>query len=222
MILLALEQHTMHKRAIWAILTLLVIFTVAHPLRGEEYIEDLINIEEIDGKVIVIRSGKKPVSFNLRSKEEVFWSGAKGYIGAVLTKNRFLVVSTSSTVTQELSLRSEEASQSVVSLSPNLALLVTRERAIVFDRMANRFIESHLPVRDKFIAADANKNLAVVITSGRVLGLAFGSSTFNSMRLRTGEIVESLKLIVGVATIRTSDRLLEFQAANSSWHEQRF
>lgn len=148
MILLALEQQTMHKRAIWVILTLLVVFASTHPLRGEDYIEDLINIEEIDGKVIAIRSGRKPVSFNLRSKEDVLWSGAEGYLGAVLTKNRFLVVSTSSTVWQELSLRSDEAPQSVVSLSPNLALLVTRERAIIFDRLANGFIESRLPVRD--------------------------------------------------------------------------
>lgn len=212
----------MHKRVIWPTLILAAVFASAHPLRGEDDIEDLINIEEIGSKVIAIRSGRKSVSFNLRSKEEVLWSGAKGYLGALLTKNRFLVISTSSTAWQELSLRTDEALKPVVLLSPNLALLVTRERAIVFDRIANRFIESRLPIHDEFVAAEADKYLAVVITSRRALGLALGTKTFIDARLRSGETFVSLKSIAGAATVRTSERLLKFQAADSSWHELSF
>ena len=107
-------------------------------------------------------------------------------------------------------------------LSRNLALLVTKERAIAFDRIANRFIESRLPIHDEFVVAEADKYLAVVITSGRALGLALGTKTFIDVRLRTGETFESLKSNAGVATTRTSERLLKFQAADSSWHELSF
>ena len=100
MILLVLEQLMMHKRVIWAILILVSVIASAHPLRGHDDIEDLINIEEIDRKVIAIRWGRESVSFNLRSKEDVLWIGATGYLWALLTKNRFLVISTSSTAWQ--------------------------------------------------------------------------------------------------------------------------
>ena len=63
---------------------------------------------------------------------------------------------------------------------------MTKERAIAFDRIANRFIESRLPIHDEFVVAEADKYLAVVITSGRALGLALGTKTFIDVRLRTG------------------------------------
>ena len=55
----------------------------------------------------------------------------------------------------------------VASLSPYIALLVTKDRAVGFDATSNRFIETKLPIHDELITAKAEKYVAVVITSSR-------------------------------------------------------
>ena len=63
---------------------------------AEEEIEDLIDIAKSKSKIIAIIEGRKTISFGLRPKEKVLWSGANGYLGAFLTNVRFFVISTSS------------------------------------------------------------------------------------------------------------------------------
>jgi hypothetical protein len=63
--------------------------------------------------------------------------------------------------------------------------------------------------------------VAVVITSSRAFGLAAESSAFTEITLRIGETIEAIKLTYSKATVRTSNRLLTFEASGSTWKEHR-
>jgi DNA-directed RNA polymerase subunit K/omega len=189
---------------------------------AEEEIEDLIDIAESKSKIIAIIEGRKSISLRLQSKEKVLWRGSNGYLGAFLTNLRFFVISTSSSAWQILPLSITESEKGVASLSPYIALLVTGDRAIVFDAASNRFIETKLPIRDELIAAETGKYVAVVITSKRAFGLAAKTSSFIEIPFRVRETVEAIKITSSKATVRTSDRLLTFEAKGSTWHEHRF
>ena len=189
---------------------------------AEEEIEDLIDIAESKGKIIAIIEGRKTITFDLRPNEKVLWSGSKGDLGAFLTDQHFFVISTSLNAWQALPLRLDESGKGVASLSPYIALLVTRDRAIGFDATSSRFIETQLPLHDELLAAEAERYVAVVITSSRAFGLAAESSAFTEIHLRGGETIEAIKLTYSKATVRTSDRLLTFEASGLPWKEFRF
>ena len=206
------------------ILTFLTCLTILAPIicaYGEEEIEDLIDIAESNSKIIAIIEGKKTISFDLRPDEKVLWSGSRGYLGAFLTDHHFFVISTSLNAWQRLPLRLDELEKAVASLSPYIALLATRDRAVGFDATASRFTETQLPLHDALIAAEAERYVAVVITSSRAFGLAAESSTFTEIFLRGGETIEEIKLTYSKATVRTSERLLTFEATGSTWKEHR-
>jgi hypothetical protein len=149
----------------------------------------------------------------------VQWSGSRGHLGAFLTDQHFFVISTSLNAWQALPLRLDESAKGVASLSPYIALLVTGDRAIGFDATSNRFIETQLPIHDELLAAEAEKYVAVVITSIRAFGLAAESSAFTEINLRVNETLEDIKLTYSKVTVRTSDRLLTFEASGSTWKE---
>ena len=199
----------------------LSIFASTISSYAEEEIEDLIDIAESKGKIIAIIEGRKTITFDLRPNEKVLWSGSRGYLGAFLTDQHFFVISTSLNAWRALPLRLDESGKGVASLSPYIALLVTRYRAIGFDATSNRFIETQLPLHDELLAAEAEKYVAVVITSSRAFGLAAESSAFTEINLRVSETIEAIKLTSSKATVRTSDRLLTFEATGSTWKEHR-
>ena len=205
-------------------LTILIWLSILAPTIcsfAEEEIEDLVDIIESNSKIIAIIEGRKTISFDLRPKEKVLWSGSKGYLGAFLTNDRFFVISTSSDAWQALPLKLDESEKGVVSLSPYIALLVTGDRAIGFDAASNRFIETRLPIHDELLAAEAEKYVAVVITSSRAFGFAAETSAFREIFLRVRETIEAIKITSSKATVRTSDRLLTFEAKGSTWREHR-
>ena len=189
---------------------------------AQEEIEDLIDIAESKGKIIAIIEGRKTITFNLRPNEKVLWSGSRGYLGAFLTDQHFFVISTSLNAWQALPLRLDESGKGVASLSEYIALLVTKDRAVGFDATSGRFIEILLPIQDELIAAEVERYVAVVITSGRAFGLASESSAFTEIFLRGGETIEEIKLTYSKATVRTSERLLTFEASGLPWKELRF
>ena len=187
---------------------------------GEE-IEDLIDIAESKGKIIAIIEGRKTVTFDLRPNEKVLWSGSRGYLGAFLTDQHFFVISTSLNAWQALPLRLDESGKGVASVSEYIALLVTKDRSVGFDATTNRFIETQLPLQDELVAAEVERYVAVVITSSRAFGLAAESSAFTEIFLQGGETIEEIKLTYSKATVRTSDRLLTFEASGLPWKELR-
>ena len=188
---------------------------------AEEEIEDLIDITESKSKIIAIIEGRKTITFDLRPNEKVQWSGSKGHLGSFLTDQRFFVISTSLDAWQVLPLKLDESGKGVASISPYLALLVCKDRAIGFDATSNQFIETPLPIYDELIAAETEKYVAVVITSSRAFGLAAETAAFTEVTFRIGETIETIKLTSSKATVRTSDRLLTFEATGSTWKEHR-
>lgn len=199
----------------------LSLFLAALPCRADEAIEDLIDILQSKNKIIAVIEGKKSVTRTLRSDETVLWSGSRGELGAFLTNRHFYVISQSSGAWEGWPLRLEESDERIASLSPYIALLATKERALAFDAKTKRFIEARLPIRDQPISAKTSDNVAVVACTSRLLGLAAESSAFSELPLRLGEKVESVKLTANKASIVTSDRLLTFTAEGSRWKEHR-
>ena len=186
-----------------------------------EEIEDLIDIAESKGKIIAIIEGRKTVIFDLRPNEKVLWSGSRGHLGAFLTDQHFFVISTSLNAWRALPLRLDESEKGAAYLSPYIALLVTKDRAVGFDATSNRFVETLLPIQDEMLAAEVERYVAVVITSSRAFALATESSAFTEINLRMGEKLEDIKLTYSKATVRTSDRLLTFETSASVWKEHR-
>jgi hypothetical protein len=203
------------------ILICLSIFVSTIPSFAEEEIEDLIDIFESKSKIIAIVKGKRTISINLRKNEMVIWSDSNGYLGALLTNLRFLVISPFSGAWRELPLKLDESEKGVAFISPYIALLVTGDRAIGFDAASNRFIEAPFPIRDELIAAKVEKYVAVVITSSRAFGLATKTLTFTEIPFRVRETIEEIKITSSKVTVRTSDRLLTFRASGSTWNEHR-
>jgi hypothetical protein len=200
----------------------LIIFGFTTSSYAVEEIEDLVDIAESKGKIIAIIEGKKTITFDLRRDEKVLWSGSRGNLGAFLTDQHFFVVSTSLNAWQALPLRLGESGKGVATLSPYIALLVTADRAVGFDATTNRFIETQLPLHDELLAAEVDRYVAVVITTSRAFGLAAESTAFTEIALRIGESVEDMKLTYSKVTVRTSDRLLTFEASGLPWKELRF
>ncbi len=189
---------------------------------ADEEVEDLVHIDESNGKILAVVKGRKSISFDLQPREQVLWSKARGDLGAVLTTRHFLVISTSSRAWQALPLRTSAADKRVPVLSPYIALLVTPgDRALGFDARSSRIIETRLPLNDELVAAKAEKHVAVVVTSSRAFGLAAGASHFSEFRLRVREKVEAINFTANKATIRTSHRLLAFSAEGARWSESR-
>lgn len=196
-----------------------LIFAAA-AFAGED-VDDLVDVFESDGRIIAVIKGTRTVPFDLRLRESVAWSGSSGHLGAFLTTENFYAISAGSGAWQALSLRSEEHHQARVSLSPFLALLTTRERAVGFTSVSGRFVTVSLPIRDRLVAAEAEEHIAVVITSSKALGLSAKASAFSEIRFRLREIVEDVKLTSKKVTVRTSDRLLSFSVFSPAWRELR-
>jgi hypothetical protein len=209
------------RQKIHTILIFLFIMACTIPSNAEEEIEDLIDIFESNSKIIAIIEGKKTISFDLPANEKVLWNASKGYLGAFLTNARFFVISTSSGTWHYLHLKSDPEN-SITSLSPHIALLVSGDRIVSYNTSSNQFTETHFPIHDEIVAVEAGENVAVVITSNRALGLAAKSSTFSEVRLRIRETVEDVKVTSTKVTIRTSDRLLSFTSQSSIWYEHEF
>ena len=209
------------KKMMMVVICLFILVPILSA-NAEEEIDDLIDIFEANGKGIAVIKGERTVSIDLRTRETTRWKNAAGHMAALLTNERFLVISTSSGAWRALPLRLEESRTGTVYLSPFIALLVTKNRAVVFHARSNKFIETQFPIYDELISAKAEKYVAVVIISSRALGLSAKSTVFSEILFRDRETIEEISITSRKATIRTSDRLLNFGAKSSGWSEHRF
>jgi len=208
------------RKFLISIICLSIFASIISSYAGEE-IEDLIDIVKSKSKIIAIIEGRKTITFDLRPNEKVLWSDSNGYLGAFLTNQHFIIISASLDSWQVLPLGLNESEKAVAILSPYIALLATRDRAIGFDATTNRFTETQLPLHDELLAAKADRYVAVVITSSRAFGIAAESSAFTEISLRVSETLEKVKLTHSKVTVQTSDRLLTFETSASTWKEHR-
>lgn len=188
---------------------------------AEEEIEDRIYITESNSKLNAVIGSATNLTVRLRPKESVLWQDSVGYLAAVLTNSRLFVVSTTSGSWKEFRLKPKEADNAKVSLSPYIALLTTTDRAVCYDISTNGFFETRIPVRTELIAAEADRYIAVVVTTGKLIGIRKGASSFTDVRLGSGEVVEDVDVTASKVVVRTSDRLLSLVADDSEWMEHK-
>jgi len=207
-------------RFIITIVVTLATLLYASPSNSKDVIEDSVDIEQVGRKIIAIRDGSQATPLELRLKEEVLWLDSDGYVGALLTNERFIAISLYSSWL-ETPLRIEETRDGSFILSPTLALVVTKQRVIGFDAISPRFIEENRRLDEELVAAEVNDYVAVVVSSKRALGLASGGSGFREIRFLSSETVQSIRTKSRVVTVRTSWRILTFSASSLSWSELR-
>jgi hypothetical protein len=201
------------------ILFFFVVFAFSTPCNANEDIENLIDVVESNGKVIAIIEGSQSTSVNLKPEEKILWSDSSGALGAFLTDDRFCVISNSSSTWHKIHLKPGESETAIATMSPNIVLLVSEDRAISYNPSSNNFNEIKLPIYDELISVKAGKRVAVIITSSRIFGLSANSSLFTEVRLKIKESVEQIKVTSKKVTIRTTDRLLSYIENNSKWYE---
>jgi hypothetical protein len=204
-------------------LTLLIIILIqlASPLSSvaDEGIEDKIHITGSHNQLNAVIDDARNITTRLRRKERVLWEDSNGYLAAVLTNDRFYVVSTTSGSWKEFHLKSEEAESAIVTLSPFIAVLATGDRAVGYNISMNSFFETRLPIHNELITAEAGKHVAVVVTTGKLFGIRKSASSFTEMRLGISEVVEDVDVTSNKVVVRTSDRLLSFVADDPAWTE---
>ena len=75
---------------------------------------------------------------------------------------------------------------------------------------------------EELVTAEAERYVAVVLTSGRAFGLATESAAFSKIDSRLNEAVQTTRLTSNKVTVRTTDRLLMFESTGKAWKEHRF
>ena len=180
--------------------------------------ENLIDLFEADGKVVAVCLGRHQITQSLRSGEAVLWMAAQGRVGGVVTSQRLLAVTAGAQVWQTLPLGLDESEACRWFISENLVLVVSQDRAIVFDADAGAFGETRIRIRDRFLAGGADRDVAVAVLSGHALGYMPGMAAFADIRLHRNESLEQLKISQARAVLRTSERLLSFSAGQ--WRAQ--
>ncbi|MES9969053.1 MAG: hypothetical protein ABW092_03405 [Candidatus Thiodiazotropha sp.] len=203
------------------LITLLFLLLPAISANADELIEDKIYITESEGKLNAVIEGASSTTARLGPNETVLKVAADGYLGAVLTDDRFYVVSTASDAWKEFRLKPQETEDAILSVSPYIALLATADRAIGYNISTHNFFDARLPIREELITAQAGRYVAVVATTSKLFGIRKGSSSFAEMRLGVREVIEDIDVTANKVVVRTSDRLLSFVADDPAWSEYR-
>lgn len=204
-----------------------VIFLISHPECGaasnytDDYvIEDAVQIQVLDDKLLAFRDSRSTAVFALNLNERVLEFRSTGLVGAAVTSNRMLAVSSTSDRWVDQPIKLSEAGSVQISLSHRLVLMISSHRALAFDGLQNRFIQSVLRIVEQVVEYKTSRNLALIVTNKRILGYAAGGSGFVDLDFKLRETFQSLNLTAKLATVETSERLLVFQAHSGSWSEQ--
>ena len=181
---------------------------------------DLLEIVVLEGEILAIdANGGGRVSQELHLKEEVLWSGSRGRIGAVITNERLLAVSTSSASWRETRFERTERRPLDAQLGDRVGVVVTNNSALGFEASGQIF-EYRLGPREDVLGSRAGENVVVVITSRKAIAMS-PTGGFVEARLQLKEKLRSVSVRSNVATITTDRRLLIFRGPTRSWSEQR-
>ena len=185
-------------------------------------VEDMIDIHVAKDTVVAVKKGVAVSEKDLKLNEKVRWQGSRGYIGAVLTSERLLAVSRSLSGWIELDLQlAEEQSGRLpeILLSDRLLLMTTKKRLVGFDGETNHLAVMDIPLHEQVVDRAIDAYVAVVITTGRVFGLARGAGSFIEEPFKRNEAVLSVDTSAYNASIRTTRRLLIFKSSGAYWRE---
>jgi len=189
---------------------------------GKGPVEDLIDIHVAKDKLVAVKQGGTVSEKTLQLKEKVRWQGSRGYIGAVLTSERLLAVSANLSGWAELDLQLAEGESGrlpEILLSDRLLLMTTRKRLIGFDGGTRSWAVLDIPLHEQVVERAIDAYVAVVVTTGRVYGLARGAGSFIEEPFKRNENVLSVDTSAYNASIRTTRRLLIFKSSGAFWRE---
>jgi hypothetical protein len=213
----------MHRTLRLAAAALLVL-GVASPARARDAspLEPLLEVQVLGRELIAIDAeGGGQRTTRLEREERVLFTRSQGRVGVVVTDRRLLAVATRSGAWQETRFRNGETPPATVDLGDRVALALLAQRAIGFDGGSRNLIESTLGPREIVVDTAVGQNVVVVATDRRALGLSSDRGGFFEVRLRSGEVVESIDAFARHATVSTSQRLLTFRGEAASWEERR-
>jgi len=186
---------------------------------GERPLSDVLQILVLQREVRAIDAVGGEIVQRLERGEPVVWYDTRGRVGVVLTDRRVLAVSSRSGSWQESRYRLREAPPLEAFLGDQVALVITKSRAIGFDGGSGNLIEQPLGPGERVLAIDVGENVGVVVTDRRALGISPFAGGFFETHLPPGERYERVEASANFASVHTSRRILNFRAPSGRWTE---
>ncbi len=170
-----------------------------------------------ENRILALSGGKPSVAVDLEIGEEVRMNQEKGYVGAVLTNERFLVISSISGKWLSEPLITGERNTASLTVGEKIAMVVTDRRIIGFTFMKEGFLEYDLPIGTEIRAKDAGENFGIVAMSDRAVGLSSETGDFRDIEFDIGESFKSLEMATTLSLIHTEDNIYAYRGSSGTW-----
>ena len=187
---------------------------------SENEIQHVVDIHLIGMRLVAIRSEAPNVDIELRLNERDLWIKTFGQLGAVVTTERFLVISHLSESWFEMDLRLEERKPKNGHISTDLIFYDTGERVLGFDRLTHSFIEWDYAIAEEVVKIVVDGSIAGVILNNRVIGYTAGSGVFVVHSLGLSEKPLSVNIKTDIISLVTSRHLLTYHHEATRWTEE--
>lgn len=214
----------MHKLAIQfavAVMVVAVVSSSAAQRPDEVPLGDVVQVIPLleKHKLIAVdaRTGGQLV-VELKAKERVLWTDARGKIGVALTSQRVLAYSAGASAWDELIYAAGEQPADAAQLGDRLAIVVTDRRVIGFN---GHFEWAKLAATEKVTTSRVGDNVAVVVTTHRALGLSPTAGDFVSVPMEAREQVAAMTVGANLATVTSDLRVRVFRAPSDAWEVRR-
>lgn len=183
-------------------------------------VEDLVDVFATENAFVAVVDGRRKFSIPIRRGEAVKWQGAAGEVGAFLTSQRLLAVSVTSGQwsAQFLKINEKKGSPHML-LGAHLVVMLTDERIVGFGTHTGGFFQTRIPIGESITTSDAEGRVATAITSTRAFALSANRRGVAEVRFRLRETLQSIKTTYNKITLRTSQRLLTFEAVDAVWRD---
>lgn len=178
--------------------------------------DDFLQIQIVDGRVLALRNKKPSAPVALDFGEEVLMTEEEGRMGAVVTDERLLAVSTASGDWQSEPLEFGEAEAAELMVGENVVLLLTNERILGFGGAENRFAAFDLALYDRPVAYDVGKNIGVVVLPDRAVGFSAATGRFSEIEFFVDSF-DFLEVAATLALVHTDDSIHIYHASTGTW-----
>ena len=188
--------------------------------RATEHVRLVSQVQHTDRAFIAVIDGRRNFSNPIRQGETVQWEGALGEVGAFLTSQRLLAISVTSGQwnTQFLKINEKKESPQML-LGAHLVVMLTDERIVGFGTHTGGFFQTRLRVGESITVSEAEGRVATAITPTRAFALSGSRRGVAEIRFRIRETLQSIKTTYNKVTLRTSQRLITFEAADAVWRD---
>ncbi|HXK21490.1 MAG TPA: hypothetical protein VMS55_02315 [Myxococcota bacterium] len=172
-----------------------------------------------ENTVIAFDAQGGSIAQNLELGEQVYWHGAQGAVGIVLTDRRILAIAANSGSFQEARYGRGESAPGEVLLGDRVAIMATSQRALGFDGGSGNLIEYRFSPQESLVTTGTGANVVVVVTDRKLLGLSPFVGGFFTTPLFVRERVERISPSPNLVTVQTDHRYLTFRSDSTIWTE---